>query len=134
MRKCRIGCRSCVAWCRPAFLGCDDKVLVRFANALQIHYRPVVFWCGVRHGPCEARRAPPWSICIEDRGTEQQKTRSCRASLQALRGRLWQAFLCLDSKREAGMYDQLVQKALGNTKYGRKVGLPRINMLASKGQ
>ena len=41
--------------------------------------------------------------------------------LQPLRGRLWQVFLCLDSKREAGQYDQLVQKALGNTKYGRKV-------------
>lgn len=42
-------------------------------------------------------------------------------SVQALRGRLWQIFLCLDGKREAGMYEQLVQKALGNTKYGRKV-------------
>jgi len=42
-------------------------------------------------------------------------------SVQALRGRLWQIFLCLDRKREAGMYEQLVQKALGNTKYGRKV-------------
>jgi hypothetical protein len=42
---------------------------------------------------------------------------------QPLRGRLWQVFLCLEGKREAGLYDQLVQKALGNTKYGRKVRL-----------
>ena len=53
---------------------------------------------------------------------------------RVLAGAAGQAVLCLDSKREAGMYVQLVQKALGNTKYGRKVGLPRINMLASKGQ
>jgi hypothetical protein len=45
----------------------------------------------------------------------------CDVVLQPLRGRLWQVFMCLDSKREAGLYDQLVQKALGNTKYGRKV-------------
>ena len=43
--------------------------------------------------------------------------------VQPLRGRLWQVFLCLEGKREAGLYDQLVQKALGNTKYGRKVRL-----------
>ncbi len=27
----------------------------------------------------------------------------------------------LDQKKDAGVYDQLVQKALGKTKYGRRV-------------
>ena len=40
---------------------------------------------------------------------------------QALRGRLWRLFLRLDAKKDAGVYDQLVQKALGKTKYGRRV-------------
>ena len=40
---------------------------------------------------------------------------------QALRGRLWKLFLRLDQKKDAGVYDQLVQKALGKTKYGRRV-------------
>lgn len=48
-------------------------------------------------------------------------TRALAVATQPLRGRLWQVFLCLEGKREAGLYDQLVQKALGNTKYGRKV-------------
>lgn len=43
---------------------------------------------------------------------------------QALRGKLWQSFLNTDSKREAGAYDALVQKALGGTKYGRRVRTP----------
>ena len=40
---------------------------------------------------------------------------------QALRGRLWRLFMRLDQKKDAGVYDQLVQKALGKTKYGRRV-------------
>ena len=44
---------------------------------------------------------------------------------QGLRGKLWKLFLRLGEKAEPGMYDQLVQRALGKTKYGRQVQ-PRL--------
>ena len=62
-----------------------------------------------------------WGCCVR-RSCFPSTHALSRLCQQALRGRLWQIFLGMDGKREPGLYEQLVQKALGNTKYGRKVG------------